>query len=204
MPPTKSRLAASARGGRGRGRPRRARSRIVAEGDPAAPDAARAAGHQGRLVGLGQPIERAWPTAWRSATISACAGLELQHHAGVQHVLGGRAEMEMDTRRGRRRRPGVERAQRRHQRMLDAADLGGDFIQIDVGDLRLGGDLGRRRLRNDAELGLRQRQRGLIVEPCLARDSQSGARSRAARRCPTRARKQEAKSGRRWSAWKSS
>ena len=90
---------------------------------------------------------------------------ELQHRAAVEHVLGGRAEMHVfaviagaDVLQG---------AQRRHQRMLGQADLGADRRKVDVADLGLAGDLVGRRLRDDAERRLRQRERGLVVVPLL-------------------------------------
>jgi hypothetical protein len=51
--------------------------------------------------------------------------------------------------------------------MLDMADLGGDRVEVDVADLGLGRDLVGRGLRDDAKLGLRQRERGLEVVPGL-------------------------------------
>ena len=49
----------------------------------------------------------------------------------------------------------LQGAQRRHQRMFDAADFFRDRFQVDVADLGLARDLVGRGLRNDAELGLR-------------------------------------------------
>ena len=51
--------------------------------------------------------------------------------------------------------------------MLDAANFRGDLFDVNVGDIRLGHDLGRGRLGNDAEIGLFERQRGLEVIPLL-------------------------------------
>ena len=113
---------------------------------------------------LGEPEQLAADLA-QVAQEQRVRALDLQHGAGVEHVLRGRAEMQVfavvaDAHR-------LQRPQRRHKGMLDAAHLGGDRFQIDVADFGLAGDLVGRGLWNDAEFGLRQRQRRFVVEPGL-------------------------------------
>ncbi len=91
--------------------------------------------------------------------------LDLQHGAGVEHVLRGRAEVQIFAVVAVADR--LQRAQRRHQRVLDVTHLRGDRLEVDIADLGLAGDLGGGGRRNDAELGLRQRQRRLVVVPFL-------------------------------------
>ncbi len=90
---------------------------------------------------------------------------ELKHGAGIEHVLGGRPEMEIFAVAVGAHR--LELAQRRHQRMVDLADARADHFEVDVPDLGLAGDLVGRRLGDDAELGLRQGESRLEVEPLL-------------------------------------
>jgi len=90
---------------------------------------------------------------------------ELEHEAGIEHVLRRRAEMQVLAVTVAAFL--LQRAQRRDQRMLGAADLGADRRKVDILDLGLRGDFQRGGLRDDPELGLRQRQRGLVVEPFL-------------------------------------
>jgi hypothetical protein len=137
---------------------------FVAEGDRQRLHAVGAAGHRRAFVGLGQPVEFA-PDVLEIAHEHRVRLLELQHQAAVEHVLGGRAEVQIFAVAAAA--GSLQRAQRRHQRMLDAADFGADRVEVDVGDLGVARDVRGRRLRNDAELGLRQREGGLVVEPLL-------------------------------------
>ena len=145
----------------GLGEPDRA---FVAEGDRQRLHRVGAARHRRVLVRLGEPIELA-PDGLQVAHEHRVRLLDLQHDAGVEHVLRGGAEMQIFAVVAIADR--LQGAQRRYQRMLGAADVSGDGFEIDQADLRLAGDLGGGGPRNDAELGLRQRERGLVVIPCL-------------------------------------
>ena len=145
----------------GFGEPDRA---FVAERDRQRLHGVGAAGHRRGLVALGEPEQLA-PDGLQIALEHRMRVLDLQHDAGIEHILGGRAEVEILAVVAVADR--LQRAQRRHQRVLDAADLGGDRLEVDIADLGLAGDLGCGDLRNDAELGLRQRQRRLVVVPFL-------------------------------------
>ena len=84
---------------------------------------------------------------------------------GVLDILRGRAEMHVLARAGAA--VPLQRAQQGHQRVPGAGHTLGDLLQVDgrkPGGLR---DLQRRLGRNDADIGLRQRQRRLHVEPAL-------------------------------------
>ena len=91
--------------------------------------------------------------------------LDLQHRAGVEHVL--RRRPEMDVFAVFRLAQILHGFQRGHQRMLDAADLGGDRLDVDVRDFRFRRDFVRRGAGDDAERGLLQRQRRFEVVPFL-------------------------------------
>ena len=91
---------------------------------------------------------------------------DLQHRAGVEHILRRGSEMD-DILPVAGLAELLQRFQRGHQRMLDAPDLGGNRLDIDVFDFGLGRDLVRRLFGNDAERGLSQRERRFEVVPFL-------------------------------------
>ena len=138
--------------------------RLVTERDRQRLHAVRAPDHRRRLVLLGELRERL-PDRFHVAQIDRVRFLDLQHGRRVEHVL--------------RRRPEVDvlaevafaeilhGLQRRHERMLDAPDLRGDRLDVDVLDFRVARDLLRRFARNDAELGLLERERRFEVVPLL-------------------------------------
>ena len=126
----------------------------MAERDRQRLDAVGAARHGRRAVRRGEAIELA-ADLLEIAQDERVRLLELKHHAGVEDVLGGRAEMQIFAVIAGARR--LQGAQRRHKRMLDAADLRRHRHEIDVGDTGLGGDLVGGRMWDDAELGLRAR-----------------------------------------------
>ena len=90
--------------------------------------------------------------------------LDLQHGGGIEHVLRGGSEVYVFAEFGLAQL--LHCFQRRHQRMLDAADFGGDRFDVDVLGFGFRRDLVGG-LRNDAELGLLERERGFEVVPFL-------------------------------------
>lgn len=84
-------------------------------------------------------------------------GAHLQHHAGVEHVLRGRPEMDVFTKVALALR--LQRLQCRHQRMFDAADFRAYRLDVYLRDLGGGDDFIRRCLRNDAQRRLFDCQR---------------------------------------------
>src|SRR3982074_2352033 len=61
----------------------------------------------------------------------------------------------------------ASRARSAPQRVLGAGDFRSDRLEVDIAHLRLAGDLGGGGFRNNTELGLRERERGLVVAPFL-------------------------------------
>ena len=93
------------------------------------------------------------------------AAAKLQSCRRVEYVLGRRTPM--DEARGRIAADGLEPLQNGYERMLSADDLGSELVEIEQLGPRIGGnDLGSFG-RDDAQLRLRLRQRGLDVQPCL-------------------------------------
>jgi hypothetical protein len=91
--------------------------------------------------------------------------LELQHGAGVEHVLGGGPEMEIFAVAVGAH--GLQGAQRRHQGMVDLPNARGNRFEVDICHLGLADDLVSRGLGNNTELGLGEREGGFEVEPLL-------------------------------------
>ncbi|MNT03435.1 hypothetical protein D3C72_1379690 [compost metagenome] len=124
----------------------------------------RAPGHGRVAVGLGQPRQF---LAHRHGVAQdhGVHFLELQRHAGVDHVLRrGAVVHPFPVVRAAAR---LQLLERRHQRMLDAADLRRHLADVDIGHLGLGADFLGRRRRDDAQLGLRVGQRRFEVQPFL-------------------------------------
>jgi hypothetical protein len=91
--------------------------------------------------------------------------LELQRDAGVDHVLGRGAVVQPFAVVFAAAR--LQLLERRHQRMLDAADFRRHLGDVDVAGPRLGADFAGRLGGNDAQLGLRLGQRRLEIQPFL-------------------------------------
>ncbi len=145
----------------GFGKPDRA---FVAEGDWERLHRMGAPHHRRVLVLFGEGVQHA-PDGLEVAHKDPVRLLELQHSPGVEHVLGGRPEVEkFAVAIGANRLQG---AQRRHQGMIDLANARGDHLEVHVLDLGLAGNLVGCGLRNDAELGLGEGKRGFEVEPLL-------------------------------------
>ena len=91
--------------------------------------------------------------------------LHHEDHAGVDDVLGGSPVV--DVLAGIAVAEGGQGPNRGHERMGGGSDLAPDRIEVDERRVRLPGDLVGRVLRNDPELRLGERERGLDVEPFL-------------------------------------
>src|SRR5690606_9550940 len=90
---------------------------------------------------------------------------DLQHHRGIEHVLGRGAEMDVFAVIPLAQL--LHRFHRRHQRMLDAADFSGNRIDVDFRDAGVGGNVLGGGFRNDPQPGLLDRQCRLEIEPLL-------------------------------------
>ena len=89
----------------------------------------------------------------------------LEELAGLGDVLGGGAPVHVAT--GLALTGAIELPDQRHQRMAGAGQALAHRGQVEEGEVRLGDDLARGRLRDDLQLGLGQRERGLDVQPRL-------------------------------------
>ena len=138
--------------------------RLVAEGDRERVLEMRAPGHRRVPVFAGearQPVPDGEKVGFHQLQRIA----DLEHDARVLDVLRGRAPMDVTPRIPPA--DGGEAVDQRHDGVADPVHLLAHEFHVDEVRIRLGGNLGRGLLRDDAEPPLDPRQRRLDIQPLL-------------------------------------